>query len=1151
MTGPGPLANRSFLYGERQSRLVYASLDGLALSRASLPLRLPPNDSPANPKIADEPPAPKDEEVVEGEEENEEEVEGEEENEENEEENVLHYVPVTSRRYYRKSRKLASKSLSLKSLGVWPDRSQTAGPRCRSLSRDELRSLSISAPSNFVHVASATRGDGFPWARLDDDDHYDDVGPPEAVTETAEIVDGDEVVEGPQLDAYDDVGPLGSSSPEEPYDAESVYDDVMPAHAVNCDEDVYDDVDLPPRQECHERVNSLYGGSSASGSLHAGHQDKESEWEDLEEVTLQQLDDFGSKVTQEPSSPTKKKLVGGQRWLRKVRRQRSRASRKSSGRSTSRGPTRDTPVSEDRTYSGRRLVKAPVSHGRDAAARAPENLGKSAATRDHETAMRQSLKTPSRRPNTQVTLSLGQGSILLLGWSEEVPQPEQPRHEVKGLVQLRLVLAEEHDELEEVEAEEAVELQEASVYVAEDSSDDSNYETLETYEPDDFSSDSGSEAPSACPQEAPERAVPPPPREASLGYSLGRRMKMLRRTWSITKGSLGRMRRRAVGECEAPAESTIAGDAKKYFSFKKHFRKNQASGLSTFYLDKAASPASIDERRDDKLGQEPVYTNGNWYREAGLYRNQRSSKSQEVPVDHYSVLAEEPLYQFYAAAATRVAFESDSDGYEEVEELTPSTATTDLAKPGHRTLWCQTPQVINSGLLQSLSSEERKIQEAKFEILTSEASYLNSLRVLENEFASNYELAQEVLTSAERERLFGSVPDVLVASERFLAELESIWREDPMLARLPELLLRHSERCSGVYVDYCSNQVSIDTTLKELRSKKGYKFIETVSRIESHPTCQSLSLHSFLMLPMQRITRLPLLADAILSRLAVEHSERLSWERVLAALSHVVGKCNEGARLAERRNEMDALARKLEYSSKVPPISLHDRELIRSGTVVQLSTKSDSEYKLTFGKKFHKTPLLLMLLTDYLLVTKLKSNSNDETYSVIETCKRSLVALESAPEDAAPLAGRHAMVLTLLENQAGRQVEYVLTCESDTERERWLDAVSPPKPSCVGETLYESWDCPQVMALYSYVPRQPDELALQPGDVINVLRKMNDGWLFGEKLLDGEQGWFPGNFTKEVASEHVRARNLRQRHRFLALSGSVLQRRAKQSLSIL
>lgn len=112
-------------------------------------------------------------------------------------------------------------------------------------------------------------------------------------------------------------------------------------------------------------------------------------------------------------------------------------------------------------------------------------------------------------------------------------------------------------------------------------------------------------------------------------------------------------------------------------------------------------------------------------------------------------------------------------------------------------------------------------------------------------------------------------------------------------------------------------------------------------------------------------------------------------------------------------------------------------------------------------------------------------SSNDETFSVIETCKRSLVALEAAPEDS-PFAGRHAMVLTLLENHAGRQVEYVLTCESATEKERWLDAVSPPKPSCVGETLYESWDCPQVMALYSYAPTQPDELTLQPGAYLFV-----------------------------------------------------------------
>lgn len=81
------------------------------------------------------------------------------------------------------------------------------------------------------------------------------------------------------------------------------------------------------------------------------------------------------------------------------------------------------------------------------------------------------------------------------------------------------------------------------------------------------------------------------------------------------------------------------------------------------------------------------------------------------------------------------------------------------------------------------------------------------------------------------------------------------------------------------------------------------------------------------------------------------------------------------------------------------------------------------------------------------------------------------------------------MILTFLENYCGRHIEYILTCENNTERERWLEAVSPPKRGLVGETLYESWDCPQVMAKYPYSPNQPDELSLQPGNILHVMYK--------------------------------------------------------------
>lgn len=50
----------------------------------------------------------------------------------------------------------------------------------------------------------------------------------------------------------------------------------------------------------------------------------------------------------------------------------------------------------------------------------------------------------------------------------------------------------------------------------------------------------------------------------------------------------------------------------------------------------------------------------------------------------------------------------------------------------------------------------------------------------------------------------------------------------------------------------------------------------------------------------------------------------------------------------------------------------------------------------------------------------------------------------------------------------------------------------------------------QVVASHAYSSSQPDELALQPGDVVNVLTKMADGWFYGERLRDSEKGWFPG-----------------------------------------
>lgn len=57
----------------------------------------------------------------------------------------------------------------------------------------------------------------------------------------------------------------------------------------------------------------------------------------------------------------------------------------------------------------------------------------------------------------------------------------------------------------------------------------------------------------------------------------------------------------------------------------------------------------------------------------------------------------------------------------------------------------------------------------------------------------------------------------------------------------------------------------------------------------------------------------------------------------------------------------------------------------------------------------------------------------------------------------------------------------------------------------------------------------------------NSILSYISGWYQGERIRDGMQGWFPSTYTVEIVSSHVRARNLRQRYRMLALSQSYLE----------
>ncbi|KAJ9588308.1 hypothetical protein L9F63_018321, partial [Diploptera punctata] len=171
--------------------------------------------------------------------------------------------------------------------------------------------------------------------------------------------------------------------------------------------------------------------------------------------------------------------------------------------------------------------------------------------------------------------------------------------------------------------------------------------------------------------------------------------------------------------------------------------------------------------------------------------------------------------------------EPDEHVYEEIEDYLKTETKTDLeemsasnmeiSKPSgssERVHWVDISEVIHSGLLDNLNSTEIALQEAKYEVITSEASYFKSLIILDALFISNSDM-KTTLTECEHATLFSCIMKVKKCSEKFLVALLEGWQDDLMLNYLCKAISKFVE--SGAfqaYVDSCSNQMNVNRTLE-------------------------------------------------------------------------------------------------------------------------------------------------------------------------------------------------------------------------------------------------------------------------------------------------------------------------------------------------
>nr|XP_023822586.1 ephexin-1 isoform X2 [Salvelinus alpinus] len=443
-------------------------------------------------------------------------------------------------------------------------------------------------------------------------------------------------------------------------------------------------------------------------------------------------------------------------------------------------------------------------------------------------------------------------------------------------------------------------------------------------------------------------------------------------------------------------------------------------------------------------------------------------------------------------------------------------------------LWQNLEVVQQSGLLTQLPQREIIIQEAMFELVTSEASYYKSLEVLETHFLKNPVLVN-TLSQSDMHFLFSNIEEVMKASERFLMDLENRIEQSLQISEVCDIVHHHAVKHFHVFITYVINQVYQEKNYRRIL-QGNQLFREAMAQLENHPCVRGLSFTSFLILPFQRITRLKMLVQNILKK-AEENSEiEANAIKAHQQLEQIVKECNEGVRKMSRTEELISIEKTLEFKSKSVPVISHSRWLLKKGEVQQMAGPKST--RTMRSKKLHH-PVYLFLFNNLLLITK--RSSSGEKFQVLDSCTRAMLRTEDLEDQGQMLA--NVFNLKLLENQEERPVNYMLKTSSMSDKLRWICALTPNRRTRFMSTSAHQPASPQVQCIQSYSSQEPDELSIEMADLLNILERTDDGWMMGERLHDGERGWFPCRVVEEIQNQEVRAQNLRECQRIHLAQG--------------
>ncbi|XP_053089332.1 rho guanine nucleotide exchange factor 11 isoform X4 [Pangasianodon hypophthalmus] len=223
-------------------------------------------------------------------------------------------------------------------------------------------------------------------------------------------------------------------------------------------------------------------------------------------------------------------------------------------------------------------------------------------------------------------------------------------------------------------------------------------------------------------------------------------------------------------------------------------------------------------------------------------------------------------------------------------------------------------ETVELHTLHSLSSREIDRQAVIYELFTTEASHLRTLRVLDQVF---FQKMRNLLTSDELSCIFPNLPQVYELHASLCESMKKL-RESPIVQGIGDIMLARFEDAAGEefqeQVSHMCSQQSQALELIKNKQRKDPRFAHLIQECEASPHCRRLQLKDLLVSEMQRLTKYPLLLDNIIKHTEASSPDLQPLQRAQVCCRGILQAVNEVVRETEHRQLLSQYQRRLDLS---------------------------------------------------------------------------------------------------------------------------------------------------------------------------------------------------------------------------------------------